>query len=115
PSPPFLFYILILLAPRSTLFPYTTLFRSERSAESVPWSMPDTLPFPDAACDRESRLLGENAPRIPPRPVRATGSRPWSRCTTALGSLPPERQTPARVPRNRSPTSNSTSACTESG
>src|SRR5439155_2295958 len=111
PSPPFLFYILILLAPRSTLFPYTTLFRSERSAESVPWSMPDTLPFPDAACDRESRLLGENAPRIPPRPVRATGSRPWSRCTTALDSHSTQLNTSHLVTRYAASSCNKTSAC----
>src|SRR3712207_8712026 len=55
------FFLMIRRPPRSTLFPYTTLFRSVRERQSAP-------PF---------RLAGTGAPRSPAHP-RPDGGQPRS-------------------------------------
>src|SRR5947208_16653306 len=52
----FLFFLMILRPPRSTLFPYTTLFRSVQAAgregsqrRSAPSSVPNLVPWPASA------------------------------------------------------------------
>src|SRR3712207_8523951 len=55
------FFLMILRPPRSTLFPYTTLFRSERELEGVePEREPDEL-VPEA--DPEERHAPQQVPR----------------------------------------------------
>src|SRR2546426_8022484 len=40
----FFFFLMIRRPPRSTLFPYTTLFRSRAKANLIPWN-PGELPY----------------------------------------------------------------------
>src|SRR3712207_8725868 len=40
----FFFFLMIRRPPRSTLFPYTTLFRSRRAPRSLPWNIPWNKP-----------------------------------------------------------------------
>src|SRR5436305_10971798 len=67
-TPFFFFFLMMLRPPRSTLFPYTTLFRSIfRSAcvvgdtEPVLVGLPDTIWFPS---DRKSTRLNSSHVRI---------------------------------------------------
>src|SRR2546430_8032148 len=60
----FFFFLMIRRPPRSTLFPYTTLFRSR------PTDAPDAEPFPDsryrcpkAQCEAEASRTPEPGPR----------------------------------------------------
>src|SRR5256885_3126861 len=48
----FFFFLMIRRPPRSTLFPYTTLFRSTR-----PVFPPARAPTPDLGCSRKGRSL----------------------------------------------------------
>src|SRR3712207_7208482 len=55
--------------PRSTLFPYTTLFRSDRNA------LVGHLPGGDADLDRPARGAADDRPRPHPEPLRAPRQR----------------------------------------
>src|SRR3972149_11924848 len=74
----FLFFLMIRRPPRSTLFPYTTLFRSGRGSRRPAAVTPPLRPFP-SACRRApssvTRVLASTMP--PPRArvaARAVGS-----------------------------------------
>src|SRR3712207_8464336 len=41
--------------PRSTLFPYTTLFRSDEGSKVVPWRAPEFVEAADAVEDQQLR------------------------------------------------------------
>src|SRR5439155_22635380 len=73
----FFFFLLILRPPRSTLFPYTTLFRSARSAP--PWR-------PDFRTD-SSRRRSEWSRTVPP--PSAGGSSGIRLCRHAPRPSPP--------------------------
>src|SRR5437762_8025284 len=53
----FLFFFVIPLPPRSTLFPYTTLFRSARRRAAVP-SSPSRSPASAMSCASRNRYAG---------------------------------------------------------
>src|SRR5690349_23298798 len=53
----FFFFLMIRRPPRSTLFPYTTLFRSY---VQVPWAIPRMIPM-----DQLGRPLGSMGPLTP--------------------------------------------------
>src|SRR5947207_15176868 len=56
----FFFFLMIRRPPRSTLFPYTTLFRSDRDAVfpgAVSWTV---TRFPSACRDRKSTRLNSS-------------------------------------------------------
>src|SRR5947208_9523648 len=57
---PLLFFLRIRRPPRSTLFPYTTLFRSARCT---------------VARSRTARSTERGSPRLPPRPPRSSARR----------------------------------------
>src|ERR1039457_2376588 len=62
PLPCFVFFLMIRRPPRSTLFPYTTLFRSHLSARALGVSHSqhrDSPPFP-AGLDRKSTRLNSS-------------------------------------------------------
>src|SRR5438067_2585763 len=56
----FVFFLIIRRQPRSTLFPYTTLFRSRRSRRWKGWQqrLPDA--FPGRPADRKSTRLNSS-------------------------------------------------------
>src|SRR3712207_7760128 len=54
------FFLMIRRPPRSTLFPYTTLFRSRRRIRDDGWRLPDAL-------------WAEMEPLLPPRPKHPLG------------------------------------------
>src|SRR5438876_8894553 len=63
----FFFFLMIRRPPRSTLFPYTTLFRSLRGGASQASGMPPYLPFLEALdghIDRKSTRLNSSHPSI---------------------------------------------------
>src|SRR5690625_2003790 len=115
-SPLFFFFLLIRRPPRSTLFPYTTLFRSSsapgsRSRCAVPAQhveasvssavdqelsgIPDGIGGGLRPPSRRSPAAGGSAPRPPrPRPARtAAGPAAWSRTR--------RRSSPPRPPASR--------------
>src|SRR3989337_4093793 len=53
------FFLMIRRPPRSTLFPYTTLFRSSLRAYMV-WAVGDVLPYPERSEDRKSTRLNSS-------------------------------------------------------
>src|ERR1041385_9402813 len=55
----FFFFLMIRRPPRSTLFPYTTLFRSE-SSFAVPSFSTSPCPYPSARPDRKSTRLNSS-------------------------------------------------------
>src|SRR3712207_7436072 len=61
------FFLMIRRPPRSTLFPYTTLFRSRETSKPIPWLAPVTIatvePFP--ASDTRSSSPGRPPPGRP--------------------------------------------------
>src|SRR3712207_9121731 len=54
--------------PRSTLFPYTTLFRSEL-AVAVGVVRPGRLPRPGGAAEHAEPVVGGPVPVVPPAPA----------------------------------------------
>src|SRR2546430_10407871 len=64
------FFLMIRRPPRSTLFPYTTLFRSTaRGPHRTRWCSPQLPGSPAWTRDRESRLASTpTGPRCPRRP-----------------------------------------------
>src|SRR5438876_8317729 len=50
--------------PRSTLFPYTTLFRSHHRGSAVPRGAPGTSRHPSTGRDRKSTRLNSSHPSI---------------------------------------------------
>src|SRR2546422_2499320 len=69
PVPSFLFFLMIRRPPRSTLFPYTTLFRSQVPLHRLRARCSDQL-------GRRAGLRGRVAPeRRPARSPRARGAR----------------------------------------
>src|SRR2546422_1975877 len=50
----FFFFLMIRRPPRSTLFPYTTLFRSDQQAPGLTWLLALALINPSFAAQRES-------------------------------------------------------------
>src|SRR6266511_2593686 len=96
--------------PRSTLFPYTTLFRSPTSAAWLGWSRPAGR----APQTRRTRSRARSPPgrsrrrRRPARPGRPQSSAPWRGCTgigaarsccRSVGRGCPCRRRRARPPR----------------
>src|SRR2546422_2354983 len=67
--------------PRSTLFPYTTLFRSRRAAEEAKASGPGTFTA-RAACVKPARKAGRGAGRGGPR-----GDRKSTRLNSSHGYI----------------------------
>src|SRR4249919_4026667 len=59
----FFFFLMIRRPPRSTLFPYTTLFRSERHARRQCCDFVDPKPFADGE-DRKSTRLNSSHVKI---------------------------------------------------
>src|ERR1035441_10872929 len=55
----FFFFLMIRRPPRSTLFPYTTLFRSPRR-RITPANWPSVSPMPPMARDRKSTRLNSS-------------------------------------------------------
>src|SRR4051794_23235842 len=51
-----LFFLMIRRPPRSTLFPYTTLFRSSETAEVPACNVPSRSPLPALAIAPETKL-----------------------------------------------------------
>src|SRR6266540_6105141 len=59
----FFFFLMIRRPPRSTLFPYTTLFRSERRFDAAVETIPVPVVHPDVAfvlSDRKSTRLNSS-------------------------------------------------------
>src|SRR5690242_20857639 len=56
----FFFFLMIRRPPRSTLFPYTTLFRSRRCSASARCRTARHPPPPDCARDRKSTRLNSS-------------------------------------------------------
>src|SRR3990170_6594628 len=56
----FLFFLMIRRPPRSTLFPYTTLFRSRRSPAPTRIGHSKRPPRPESAQDRKSTRLNSS-------------------------------------------------------
>src|SRR5947209_20582939 len=63
PSPPFFSFIMIQRTPRSTLFPYTTLFRSKHIAPEEAQSLPKIPALPLSARDAKP-LLDRKSTRL---------------------------------------------------
>src|SRR5438094_4258696 len=59
-----IFFLMIRRPPRSTLFPYTTLFRSSRGITRRPHRIPDLADLRIGRAPREAhpRLVGEHGP-----------------------------------------------------
>src|SRR6266536_1630347 len=76
----FFFFLMIRRPPRSTLFPYTTLFRS-----------------PPERCRR--RATGRPSTTWPTRPSGGRSARPAPRWTTSCGGAPSPRMAPSRTAR----------------
>src|SRR5699024_12771037 len=75
-SHPFLFFLMLRPPPRSTLFPYTTLFRSRRARRPRPIGRPLTaVRGPPRGAPRRRR----RAPRPPPQGRTARPARGRSR------------------------------------
>src|SRR6266496_4683687 len=84
----FFFFLMIRRPPRSTLFPYTTLFRSLTCR--LPAGDPRSGHALPAAAASEPRLLGEGRARLRlARRARADGRARGAR--RRLSVLPPER------------------------
>src|SRR6266581_2845852 len=67
PAESFIFFLMTRRPPRSTLFPYTTLFRSKTCRCSWAWSFPWNYPFPKSSNrygDRKSTRLNSSHPSI---------------------------------------------------
>src|SRR6266853_4942877 len=60
----FFFFLMIRRPPRSTLFPYTTLFRSGRGGAQQAQTAPPAPPLPYAASDRKSTRLNSSHSQI---------------------------------------------------
>src|SRR3712207_7173894 len=74
----FFFFLMIRRPPRSTLFPYTTLFRSElrrHPAEGRPWLHHPPPPPRRAAPHRRPHRSPRRAHRRSPRPAAGGGDR----------------------------------------
>src|SRR2546425_10492908 len=90
-SPPtllFFFFLMIRRPPRSTLFPYTTLFRSARVAQREPAALArDRLVRGEEGEDRLERLVHHLAlaERVDPHHERVRGERA-DRKSTRLNS-----------------------------
>src|SRR6266702_5311083 len=59
-TPPFFFFLMIRRPPRSTLFPYTTLFRSTFSINVQQWMPGPEPPYVVAIVDRKSTRLNSS-------------------------------------------------------
>src|SRR2546427_10740654 len=55
----FFFFLMIRRPPRSTLFPYTTLFRSRETRRRAPWAGP----VPEYRVASDCRRCGRRSPR----------------------------------------------------
>src|SRR5262249_62183039 len=71
--PPSSFFLMIRRPPISTLFPYTTLFRSDREI--------------DLAAGAEQRNRGDDERRAVGRALRLQGDRPRSRASSGVRDL----------------------------
>src|SRR6266513_3541005 len=60
PALPLFFFLMIRRPPRSTLFPYTPLFRSRPAPTLAPPHPPPCAPRPRAARDRKSTRLNSS-------------------------------------------------------
>src|SRR2546430_16558086 len=64
----FFFFLMIRRPPRSTLFPYTTLFRSQTRATTVSWAIPSwaggSILAPGPPRDRKSTRLNSSHSQI---------------------------------------------------
>src|SRR5260221_8342812 len=65
----FFFFLMIRRPPRSTLFPYTTLFRSGREEYSRPWKSARCA----TGCRQTHRRHGARRAGANPRPVHRPG------------------------------------------
>src|SRR2546421_8646390 len=63
----FFFFLMIRRPPRSTLFPYTTLFRSEVVRELVDASEPEQVRAPFRVAEEPDRVVAHLQPRISER------------------------------------------------
>src|SRR4051794_41536287 len=96
---PFFFFLMIRRPPRSTLFPYTTLFRSHSLGGMVvesgrfDWSQGNRFPSltePEPA-DRKSTRLNSSHPSISYavfclKKKKNSGAATWSRCSRCRSS-----------------------------
>src|SRR5207245_10057964 len=91
----FAFFVLIPRVPRSTLFPYTTLFRSAGAhLRPLPWSGPVVASRHSADRSLLSRALrpGAAGERVRPdprarSPARGSGDRKSTRLNSSHGSI----------------------------
>src|SRR6478672_13085949 len=60
----FFFFLMIRRPPRSTLFPYTTLFRSARQARPLPRRLPPCPALRPRRADRKSTRLNSSHDQI---------------------------------------------------
>src|ERR1044071_10363866 len=60
----FFFFVMIRRPPRSTLFPYTTLFRSSRARGGVPADLGERAAHPHAPHDRSEEHTSELQSRV---------------------------------------------------
>src|ERR1039457_1309206 len=81
--------------PRSTLFPYTTLFRSAHDAEPGPESRPPGKPARHSGSSRQTPRRAGDEPGIRSRPRRLAVEPPARRPVSESGS--PPRHPPAAV------------------
>src|SRR5437667_2112787 len=103
-----LFFLMIRRPPRSTLFPYTTLFRSRRRARAVAprpggvLAAPPSAPRPDRTCpDRKSTRLNSSHITISyavfclkKKKQTRTSSRPGNRHAQRFSTVPQRRAPP---------------------
>src|SRR6476620_1255150 len=87
----FFFFLMIRRPPRSTLFPYTTLFRSRLKVPPPPWCRTSRwLPTGGFLSGGRRRTASTSSTAWPPRSPRWPFTRPsWSR---AMGQRHPHRR-----------------------
>src|SRR6266545_1201154 len=91
----FFFFLMIRRPPRSTLFPYTTLFRSSRPAPAAAWPRtPPAVPSPRPAAGRRP-LAGARSP------AQVPGSAPARQAAGLRGCVPPAPATVFRLRAGR--------------
>src|SRR5712691_13525234 len=105
----FFFFLMIRRPPRSTLFPYTTLFRSRPRAEIHGQESPGAADRPQAAAVGRSRAaegvrpgnFARHAAASPGEVIRASGfkNHDGKRRTVSVACRPPETLAPLDVAR----------------
>src|SRR6266571_2799180 len=85
----FFFFLMIRRPPRSTLFPYTTLFRSQAAEEAVPGDIDDDMAIVVVRTSRTDLASWEC--KFPAEAIRVSEARRRAQATLARWGVPTEQ------------------------